>query len=144
MGQSEGPYSPRTWGQCPRACGPLGLIGTTFSFSLRNCCYAAIRYENEKVVPAHFGAYFFYFLCTTGPRGQWPRHFSGQGRWREMEKRGFLTALLSNTYTDQFREATGQPHWSSGLLRLYNFVKLAHFRAFRTELTTKMKGHFSG
>ena len=67
-----------------RACGPLGhmpsleygmgqaklgpcLIGTTFMIPLRNCCYAAIRYEIMKVVPL-FGT----VGKGAGAPGQWP------------------------------------------------------------------------
>ena len=38
------------YGMGQASLGPC-LIGTTFMISLRNCCYAAIRYEIMKVVP---------------------------------------------------------------------------------------------
>ena len=42
------PYTKYGMGQA--SLGPC-LIGTTFMISLRNCCYAAIRYEIMKVAP---------------------------------------------------------------------------------------------
>ena len=67
------------------------LIGATFMISLRNCCYAAIRYEIMKVAPL-FGA---------GPRAHLTARGGKSGVW------------ASGAMEKQFRES-GQ--WPIGLI----------------------------